>query len=152
MVGDSADRVERLAAGAGLTFAVAVLLLLAGVAFESLSTVYASFALALLATMLLAAATCASAWRALSWPSVLVVGCPLLTFPVSLRASIDASVLVWLALYLGSTTLLAGLVGGAATRQPRQAGRAALLSVVSALLLAAATVLIVLLLWHGDLN
>ena len=152
MVRDGADRLERLAAAAGLAFALAVILLLAGVASDSLSAVYASVALALLATVLLVVATSWSAWRALSWPCVLVVACPLLTLPLSLRSSIGASGIYWLAVYLGSTTALAGFVGLAATRRPREAGRAVALSVCSALLLAVASVLIVLLLWHGDLN
>ena len=143
---------RRLAATAGLTMALAVVLFLGATVFESLPTVYVSFALALLATGLLAVATCRSAWRALSWRSVLVVGCPLLALPFSLRSSVGASGLHWLAVYLGSTVLLSGLVGITATRQLHEVGRAVVLSIASALLLAAATVLFVLLLWHGDLS
>jgi FtsH-binding integral membrane protein len=119
---------------------------------ESLRTVYVSFALALLATVLLAVVTCRTAWRALSWRSMLVVGCPVLTLPISMRSSLGTSGLHWLAVYLGSTAVLSGLVGLTATRQLQAVGRAVGLSIASALLLAAATVLIVLLLWHGDLN
>ena len=120
--------------------------------FDSLPTVYVSFAFALLATVLLAVATCRSAWKALSWRSVLVVGCPLLALPLSLRSSVGASGLHWLAAYLGLTLLLSGLVGLTSTWQLREVGRVVVLSIASALLLAAATVLIVLVLWHGDLN
>ena len=148
----SADSPRRLAASAGLILASAVLLFLGGLLVGSLAAVRGSLAFAGFAIVILATATFWSAWRTVSWRALILVSCPLLMFPVSLRLAPEASALGWLLLYVGSSVALAFVVGLAAVRSPTRRRDGVALSVSTAFLLGLALVLALALLWGGDLN
>src|SRR5262249_17470418 len=143
---------KQIATCAGLTLAAAVLVFLAGISLDSLSLVLAATALALPAVVALALAASWSAWRTLSWLSLLLAVCPVAAFVLTLWLDANGSGLSWLGTYLGLTATLALGVGLTASRSPSVLARVVALGVATSGLFGFILVLVLVLAWHGDLN